>query len=92
MTTPSEDIRPEPQRVEPGDWRRAAAAFLHLHRSDVEGLNAILSEADEGGRLSMLLLATLYIARLAPAPLDSDAGVLGLQKIVAQMFQAESEL
>lgn len=79
----------EPQRLEGGDYRRAAAAFLHRHHEDVDGLNAVLAEADERDRLSMLVLAILNIARMAPAPLASDAGVAGLQAIVLDMYGTE---
>jgi len=45
------------------DLRRAVALIQHYSRADIEGMNAILQEADESKRLSDLLLAVLGLFR-----------------------------
>ncbi|MCF3939074.1 hypothetical protein [Gordonia tangerina] len=70
------------------DYQRAAALFLHRHRYDVEGVNAVLLEAEGDDRLTEMILALLNIARMAPVPLATGEGVAGLQAIALHMLEA----
>ncbi|OBH01245.1 hypothetical protein A5696_13865 [Mycobacterium sp. E2699] len=67
------------------DFQRAAALCLHAYGHDPQGVNHVLAEADQLGRLSSLVLALVEIAGRAPEPLASPAGIAGLRMVCAGM-------
>lgn len=66
------------------DFQRSAALCLHAYGHDAEGVNSVLAEADQLGRLSSLVLAIVEIAANA-GPLRSSAGIAGLRMVATGM-------
>ncbi|OBG30971.1 hypothetical protein A5672_27195 [Mycobacterium alsense] len=83
--TKQADTQPLPSMV-PGraDFQRAAALCLHAYGYDPQGVNSVLAEADQEGRLSALVLALVEMAT-APEPLNSPAGIAGLRNVALGM-------
>lgn len=44
----------------PADFRRAFAAIAHAKREDIEGVEAIITDANEHGRIGELIFASLF--------------------------------
>lgn len=62
-----------PTETTPGDTRRAIAIVCHHGAQDITGVNAILREADNAGRVPNLVTAVLSLHRdVAPQLLTKD--------------------
>jgi len=80
------------QRAHGKDFQRGAMFYRYRLRRNRDGLNAILTEADNAGRLSALIIAAAHLACLAPgSKLATVGGLARLERVALTMNQPETE-
>ena len=67
------------------DCRRAAAIVVHHARADLEGINAILQEADECDRVTQLFLAVLDLYQTLLPELRTEVAMKLLSAWVSRL-------
>lgn len=77
--------------VTAGDVRRAAALICHHGHHDDAGIDAILQETNESGRVAELLLGVLSVYGNIVPILHSEVGLAAIQTIIANLAAREEQ-
>ncbi|QOW00621.1 hypothetical protein RCF27_10245 [Rhodococcus pyridinivorans] len=82
---------PAPGTLDPADIRRAAALLTHADPdgTNVAGVNVILLEARDAGRITELFLALCLVTYGIVPDLSTVAGKAGLSGIIAHHLALE---
>lgn len=67
------------------DWRRSAALVLHHSRADADGVNAILREAYEAGRIAPLILGVCDVYSTLLPELRTETAITFLSEWVLNL-------
>lgn len=74
-----------------GDMRRAGALITHFGQGSNEGVQAILADAVEAGRVLELLLAVLAVYNELVPELRSEMGMQLMGSAVLRLAQLEAD-
>lgn len=75
----------------PADCRRAAALVAHYGQANLDGINAILTEAAEADRVTQLILAVLNLYSFLIPELRTPAAMQWMTRAVIHLAQAEED-
>ncbi len=78
-------------RIEAEDQRRACALIAHFGRGNVDGIDAIIHETNQTGRLTELLIAVLHFYAEVVPELRTPAGLDLLTRHVLRLAALEDD-
>jgi len=76
--------------VTAGDCRRAAALIVSHSRGDLEGVNAILCEANEAARVGTLIVGLLEVMAATMPVIYTQLGQAAMSQAVLTLAQREA--